>query len=137
MIVEFVQTRDMRITYFKKDAFVFRADRPCKWLQRLCCWIMGKLQAYDKGETITYVRNTIDTQTFMERLFKQQDHLMGYFNRRPTRLLIGAEDFAEMMGCEQMRQQLNFRAEYNHGREIMGLQVEVIPWMRGILVMPE
>lgn len=136
MLIEFVQIKEQRTPYFRKDAYTFCKDRPYHWLQRLCCWIMGKLKAYDSGEKIAYTRQTIDTQTFMERLFRQQDHLLGYFNRKPTRLLIGAEDFAEMMGGEEIRQMMNFRAEYNHGREIMGLQVEVVPWMRGILVMP-
>lgn len=136
MLIEFVQTKEQRTPYFRKDTYCFRKDRPYHRLQRLCCWIMAKLQAYDTGENITYTRHTIDTQTFMERLFRQQDHLLGYFNRKPTRMLIGAEDFAEMMGSEEIRQTVNFRAEYNHGREIIGLQVEVIPWMRGILVMP-
>jgi hypothetical protein len=134
--MEFVQTEEKRTQYFRKDAYSFRKDRPYHRLQRLCFWILQKIGAFDVGENLTYTRHTIDTQSFMERLFRQQSHLEGYFNRRPKRLLIGAEDFAVMMGSEEIRQQLIFRTEYGHGREIMGLQVEVIPWMRGILVMP-
>ncbi len=136
MIVEFIETKETRVPYQMKDTYALRKDKPFFWLQRLCCWTMGKLGAYDVGEKITYTSHTIDTRSFVERLFRQTDHLTGHFNRRPTKILIGSEDFAEMMGSEEIRQLMNFRTEYNHGREIIGLQVEVIPWMRGILVMP-
>jgi hypothetical protein len=137
MIIEFVQTKEQRTPYFRNDAFSFRKDRPFHLLQRLCCWVMRKLMAFDIGENISYTKHIIDTRSFIDRLFKQQDHIKGHFNRRPTRLLIGAEDFAALMGTEEIRQMLTFRAEYGYNKEIMGLMVEVIPWMRGILVMPE
>lgn len=97
---------------------------------------MKKLGAYDMGEKITASRHTIDTDVFMERIFKQQEHLLVHFNRKPKRLLIGSEDFAQMMDSAEMQNMMMFNASYNYGREICGLQVEVIPWMRGILVMP-
>ena len=136
MIVEFVQTKELKTQFFKEGTYKLRKDRPHFWLQKICCWTMKKLGAFDVGEEIRYTRHTIDTESFIDRLFKQQDHIRGYFNRRPTRLLIGAEDFAALMGTEEIRQMLNFRAEYGYNKEIMGLMVEVIPWMRGILVMP-
>ena len=136
MIVEFLQTEEIRTTYLRKDAYVFRKDRPYHLIQHLCCWIMGKIGAFASGETVAYTKHIIDTQKFIEKLFRQHSHLVEYFNRKPKRLLIGADDFSEMMGSDEIRQMMTFQAEYNYGREIMGLQVEVIPWMRGILVMP-
>lgn len=134
--IEFIQMNENRMPFNVEDAFKFRKDRPYHWLQKLCCWILKKLGAYYTDYTIKITRHTINTQSFLERLFKQQAHIEEAFNMRPTRLLIGAEDFTEMMGCEEIRQVFQFTAEYRHGRSIMGLAVEVIPWMRGILVMP-
>jgi hypothetical protein len=85
---------------------------------------------------VTVTRHIIDSDVFMERIFKQQEHLLGYFNHKPKRLLIGSEDFSELMNSDEVRNVMMFNASYNYGREICGLQVEVIPWMRGILVMP-
>lgn len=137
MIVEFIETKDKMIRYQKNDSYAFRADRPHKWLQRLCCRIMQKLGAYDMGEKVTYTRHTIDPDVFMERIFRQAYHLEAHFNRKPKRILVGAEDFERIMNCSEIRQSFMFNASYNYGREIIcGLQVEVIPWMRGILVMP-
>jgi len=136
MIVNFVETKEKRIPFSKKDCYVFREDKSFHLLQRICCWTMHKIGAFDMGETVTVTRYTIDSDVFMERIFKQQKHLLGYFNRKPKRLLIGSEDFSELMNSAEVRDVMMFNASYNYGREIYGLQVEVIPWMRGILVMP-
>jgi hypothetical protein len=136
MIVEFIETKETRIPYPIKNTYTLRKDKSFFWLQRLCCWIMGKIGAYAIGEKITYTKHIINPRSFMERLDIQRFHLVKYFDCQPTKILIGAEDFAEMMKSEEIRHLMSFRAEYNYGREIIGLQVEVIPWMRGILVMP-
>lgn len=80
---------------------------------------------------------------FMQTLYEQRRELMQMFNREPKRLLVGAEDFAQMMRHPDVgRQAFQFEAEYSMGGgaknrpRICGLEVEVIPWMRGILVMP-
>lgn len=135
-VIDFIEHQRVVTTYERRDAFVFRKDRKYHWLQKACFWLLGKIGAYDHGETVTYVRHRIEARTFMDRLFKQRAQLLSFFNREPKRLLIGAEDYAEMMQTAPISQQFSFQAEYGRNRQICGLTVEVIPWMRGILVMP-
>ena len=47
-----------------------------------------------------------------------------------------AEDYADLMHEAAATQMFSFRAEYGYGREVLGMTVQVIPWMRGCLVMP-
>lgn len=136
MIVEFVQTKEMKVPFIRTGCYSFREDRGFHFIQKLCCWAMNKIGANFIDETIELTRHTIDTDVFMERIFRQKYHLEAHFNRKPKRILVGAEDFERIMNCPEIRQGLMFNASYNYGREICGLQVEVIPWMRGILVMP-
>jgi hypothetical protein len=83
------------------------------------------------------VRTPVDAEEFMDKLWKQKRALFDQFNREPQQLIIGADDYEQMMHCENIRQLFTFNASYNYGRnEIYGLKITVIPWMRGICVMP-
>ena len=134
--IEFVALTELRTPFNNTEAFQFRKDRPAQWLQKACFFVLRKLRAFYIGEAVTIERHTLDARTFMERLFKQQEGIERFFNRRPTTLLIGAEDYADLMHEAAATQMFSFRAEYGYGREVLGMTVQVIPWMRGCLVMP-
>ena len=106
-------------------------DKPRWWLVRL----LGGECPYD---TVKVTTIPIDGKTFAERLFKQKRALMETFRREPTTLLIGAEDYAELMNCPIINQQFRVSSSFNYGKyEVYDLTVEVIPWMRGMMVMPK
>ena len=137
-IIEFVAMTEMRTRFDNTEAFQLRMDRLAPWLQKLCFCVLRKLGAFCVSEGVTIERHTLDARTFMERLFKQQEGLRQFFNMRPTKLLIGAEDYGELMReVVATTQMFSFRAEYGCGHEIFGMTVQVIPWMRGCLVMPD
>lgn len=122
------------------DAYRVREERPAVWLQRLCCWVMRKLGAFHDIAEMEYVRIDVDGGKFMERIFKQKISLEYVYRYKPERLLIGAEDYRELMGGDEIRSMLSFDAHMNvrdNGYPtVVGLRVTVIPWMRGLLVMP-
>ena len=134
--IEFVSLTDRRVRFDNTEAFQLRNDRPAQWLQKACIFVLRNLRAFYIGESVTIERHTIDARTFIERLFKQQESIDRFFNMRPTTLLIGAEDYAELMHEVAASRMFHFPAEYGYGREIFGITVHVIPWMRGCLVMP-
>lgn len=135
-IIEFVNFKEHRYPCENTDVFQFRKDRSAIWLQKACFFVLRELGAFHLYETVTIERHQLDARTFVERLFKQQEGIERFFNMRPTRLLIGSEDYAELMGELAATQMFSFRAEYVYAREILGMTVQVIPWMRGCLVMP-
>jgi hypothetical protein len=135
-IIEFIETEPLSVKYESEHTFQFRSDKGWKFIQRLCFWILDRIGAYKWVEEITYKRHTIDTGSFMEKLFRQMDELRGHFNRKPKRLLIGAIDFYQLMGGDPTEFPFEFRSEYSLNNQIYRLTVEIIPWMRGILVMP-
>lgn len=134
--VEFVTMNTHSTRYDDTESYQLRRDRPLPWLQMAALWLLKKLGAYRIGELVTVERHTIDAPTFMDRVFAQRAELQKSFNVCPSRLLIGSEDYAEMMQETAANQAFSFSAKYGYNREIMGLKVEVIPWMRGMLVMP-
>jgi hypothetical protein len=127
-----------------KTAFEFSPHRPAKWLQRLCLWTLAKLGCYASLETVKIERHHIGEkgERFMSAILRQRENLIGNFDREPKRLLIGNETYAQLMGEPVFDTGFSFVAEYYMGNgpgrrpTVCGLTVEVIPWMRGMLVMP-
>ena len=138
--VQFVALTEKLTPFEYTESFEFRKDRPAHWLQKLCLFTLRKLKAFHFGKALSVERHTIDAKSFMERLWKQRTELHSYFNMRPTVLLIGAEDYAEMMKDKLVNQSMSFQAEYlfsSRNREghtksmVLNMTVHVIPWMRG------
>lgn len=77
---------------------------------------------------------------FMGKLYQQRSDLFRDFNLEGRTLLIGAQDYAEMMSSEPFQASVPFQTEFmreDRGKiRVCGLTVQVIPWMRGLLVMP-
>lgn len=104
-------------------------DRP-RWA--LVRWLGGECP-YD---TVKVARFVIDGETFADRLFKQKRALFDRFGREPQTLLIGGEDYRDLMNSPDVRHAFSFSSQFNYDRQVYGLTVRVIPWMRGVVVMP-
>jgi hypothetical protein len=125
------------------DAYKLKPHGRFAWLQRLLWRGLRRFKALEQAHEpkTTYMRHVIDDAEFMRRIFKQRDALFKV-SREPTRLLIGSRDYAELMGCPEIHQMFDFRTEYHiessgRGPRIVGLKVTVVPWMEGLLVLPE
>jgi len=109
---------------------------PRGWLDMLRWKIVTWLGGENPYDTVKVTRIPIDAEKFMEKVWLQKRYLFEAFNQRPQTLLIGAEDYEEMMSSPEITQSFVFEASYNFGeRQIQGLTVKVIPWMRGAVVM--
>lgn len=78
----------------------------------------------------------IDGETFASRLFAQQSALFDTFGRESRTLLIGGEDYRDLMNSPEVRHAFSFGSQFNCDRQVFGLTIRVIPWMRGMVVMP-
>lgn len=132
--IEFVTLHETQRHFVREDVYALRKDRKHLWLQKLAIYVLERLGCYWIDHTISVTRVRIDGKTFAERLHKQRRELFRHFNRDAKTLLIGAEDYQELMGSPEIHQMLSFQASVGYGREIMGLEVKVIPWMRGAVI---
>lgn len=108
-----------------------------KWWDRPRWWLVRLLGGSCPLDTIKVTRVPVNGKTFAERLFKQRRALMDQFRREPTTLWMGGEDYEELMQSPAVRESFTMHSEFNYGRrEVYGLTVKVIPWMRGVVVMP-
>ena len=139
--VSFIEPYTEFKTVTDNSAFSVREDRPHLWLQKACCWVLEKLGAYRVYTQTKIEYRTIDADSFITLIAKQHSAVFELLNRRPSELLIGAQDYAELMNEADTNFPFWFRASYmvSEGgvRQIMGMKVRVVPWMRGVLVMPK
>lgn len=139
-IIDVIELRPVPKVVELKEAFEFRKDRPAHWLQRLCLWTLRKLGCFACTETVTIERHNIGRhgKNFMDRLWERREAVWGFFEDAPTRLLIGAQDYSELMK-EACTSGFSFDGRYYMGRggkpEVYGMKVEVIPHMRGMLLL--
>lgn len=123
-------------------SFVKRFDTPVlyrpKWWDKPRWWIVRALGGECPYDTFKTTRTVVDGATFMERLFAQRRELIYTFNRNASVLLIGAEDYEQLMQTATPWSAMYFQTRYLHASgEVYGIAVFVIPWMRGMIVLPD
>jgi len=138
-VVTFLSRKPIPTEMAIPGAFIFKPNGKLRFLQRLAWKFLSRSKALGMAHDRApgWQTYTVDADSFMERIARQQQSLIYNFDVRGTRLLIGSEDYAEIMNSKEARHwHFTFDAKYHKGFQLMGMQVEVIPWMRGVLVMP-
>lgn len=149
--IQFVQTDLVHSTSYLTDQFQLRTDKKHVWLQKACIWILKKLEAYAVKTDVIIKRNTIDTKNLFELVLKQQYELYGRYLLTAERVLMGYDEYSKFMEGEITRD-FTFTAPEHYYRDyrrkedgsmelvpvkVMGLRCTLIPWMKGILVLPK
>ena len=102
---------------------------------------LEKLGAIQKRSEprVTFTAHRIDTDDVFMRLLESRAELMRSFRAYGNTLLIGSEEFAQLMRSPKIRQTIDFRAsgeviDTNGHRSVMGFDVKVIPYMQGMVI---
>lgn len=137
--VQFCTTSQRTLFKYVEGAYTLRNDRPHPWLQRIALWVLKKLDCVYMRHEFQVERHIIDTGRLVDTLCKQRQELMLTYHKHGSRLLIGAEEYTTLMGEELRGTMFSFSTEYGYSSmgKVFGLEVTVIPWMKGLLVVPE
>ena len=138
--IDFVENRSATTYLPMYDAFLFKPKGKLKVLQEAAWKFLKKCgvleQAYEP--TIKVTRHVVDPDSFMKKILLQRKYLLRDFYRHGQTLIIGSEDYADLMcSPEMVPHAFNFQATFGLDKQIMGLKVVVVPWMRGMVVMPD
>lgn len=122
-------------------------------LQRLCFWLLRKLGASEIADRETYERVLIDKPKVTDIILRQQQNVSGLLHGRgPKFVIIGPRDLDEAIHSSNILEgvrvdrpfQFTFNAKTNirqpnasGAMTIYGLQVIVVPWMDGCVVLPD
>lgn len=124
----------------RTNAFVFTATGRAKWLKAQLWKFLrysGCLTNHvEQHELVSYI--DVDAASIAESILKQRRELANVYNRQATKILIGRDEFHEI-ARQTVDYPVSFQANIrlgNGGRppELFGLQIEVIPWMKGVIV---
>ena len=66
-------------------------------------------------------------------LHQQMDQCYRISGQRPKRLIVGAQDWRELILSQEIHRQY---IAVQDDRILFGMQVEIIPWMKGIICLP-
>lgn len=133
--IEFVTMEKYDFPVQHDDVFALNRNRKAVWLQKACIWILRKLGCEWMEITTKARRVVIKPRGFMQELQRQRAEIISQLNGEPAVLLIGAEDFEQMMRTEVGGQSFRFTGEYFIDRRVCGLQVHVVPYLRGMVVL--
>lgn len=108
---------------------------------RVSRWCWNLLNKWGCILDATYERYVTETVTFnpsnvIESILKQRMECMRDWDTMPTQIILGDEDFAQFR-MEAGRTGLMQFTMDGHGRqEFNGMRIVVVPWMRGVVVVP-
>lgn len=125
-------------------AYRYKAAGKLPWLQRLCFRLLDRLAPAEPMWTAEIRFTRTNVERVLDRV-QDQFQVVARRNgdRPPTRLVIGARDWAELTRDPELPFYLEGRGTYlvsnlrqGYQNRVMGLHVEIVPWMRGIVVLP-
>lgn len=125
----------VRALVMLEDRFAFNKKRRFHWLQRLLLWGLAKLGCHAWDETLSVSR--FRPKAVLEALRRQRIAALKWGVDRPLEMVIGTEDFEELMGLPEFRYAFEFHVPRDHrDRKFMGMHVRVVPWIKGVVVYP-
>lgn len=135
--VAFVQAHTTSQWQWKPAHYAFNPKGKHHWLQRACLWILDRLSAYAFEEVFKTEMIRFKPQDVLHSITKQRCELLSLYRQEGARVLIGPDDFTELQADPRVRSMLSFEASYSNGVQVMGMQITVVPWMSGVLVVPK
>ena len=139
--VEHVNMRETRRLLVLNDTFQFTANKKYHRTQRILFWILRKIGCYAQVQEISLESVRFDKKDFVERLHEMRRGILNLYREEGKYLLIGGEACHELTGYLASSKfsfscQANFYKD-NGRMEVVGLNIVVIPWMEGMLVVPD
>lgn len=137
-IITVVAQTDL-VSAFAPDAYRLNASGRFAFLSRWLWAALDKLGALKTADDKRKVVSThrFDADSVVENIFKQKHEAMRDFDAKPYLILIGCEDFNELIGAGDFRQMMTFRSEraLRFDAEFIGVDVMVVPWISGVVVL--
>jgi hypothetical protein len=137
--VVFLETKPVSIFFDSQNKFEFRADKKFHWIQKILFWCLKNIGAYSKSEDIKLERYEFNTDDLINEILRQDENILNFYHHRGEKLLIGSENFSRLMNSREFNQMVTINAPYLYGSDycFYNLKITVIPWMKGMLVVPK
>lgn len=122
-------------------SYTFTPSKGYVWAQRAAIWVLHKIGAHRIAHGETFTRRVIDKKDLVDKLFHSHRAVVDQLARQPGTLLIGADEWHRLMAGPEARQLIDFSVRIHfsdrRGPRIIDMRVVVVPWMQGILPVPD
>jgi hypothetical protein len=119
------------------DAYSYRADKPLRWLQRLCLRILDRLGCQYYHNMVTYKTARGEVDTLLDAIRDQVLAIDYTYARKCEYILIGRDKMRELWG-EVVDYPLAIDVPAtSHAREVLGMKLITVPWFEGIVCLPD
>jgi hypothetical protein len=134
--IKLVFHRPEPMEFVSADKWKFTPAKRWAWLHRAAWWFLSKTNGISNAidSKTTYKEVVINRKRITDRIMQAIDEL-HIANIRPAEVFMGPEEFDEAM--HEMRDSYSFSVQMGFNRELFGLLITIIPWMRGIVIVPE
>ena len=132
---EFVVRKTHTRTVIRHDRFCFRPDKKYHWLQKILFGILSKMGCRHVDIDVTFTRHVVQMEHIIDYLHRQEREIYELAGLKGARLLIGPAEYSEMTGNPEILYMLRIPAIGQ--LEFLDLKITIIPWMKGMLVVPE
>lgn len=142
-VIEFTTVEKIKKEYHDKDVYSLRQNGKHVWLQRLCFKILEKLKCNNALYHTTEVkRKLISPKSVMDALYRQKSIILDQAHELQGIVYMGQEEFFRLSGEVNLNKAISFTAPYSHsvyghGYQVFGMKICVIPWIKGIFVLPK
>lgn len=132
-----------------RGVYTYRADRPHRWLQRLCLAVLEHLRAYDlpiREIAKVYTFGPVEAEKLHKAIGRQLLDIIRFegYALRPKNLYIGSDDFSEITDnpsatvfCDRltMRSPKMHQGVTDSGSDLWlepyDIKIVIVPWMKG------
>lgn len=147
------------VVFLKHDERRYKAPAPdvrkfnprfkYKWLRDIAYKIFNRLGTQYLEDKVEVIRIVFDKENIREKIWAQytnvQDKFGDHFFRNiKYRLFIGSDDFTRLSLTPEVRASgvMDFTGygRFSNGPsrpQLFGMRVTVVPWMKGVLVVPD
>jgi hypothetical protein len=117
---------------FEDDKFAFNYNRPMKWLQRVCFWILRKLHCQSVILDCNRNVRVIEPMRVLDKILEQETELWRRLcYDKPSKILMGPENYCAFTDEVLSDDHFAFNAGYwcrdRYDRTYRGMKIEVIP----------
>lgn len=133
--IRLVFHRPELMEFVSADKWTFAPQKRWSWLHRAAWWFLRKTKGVSNAIDCktTYKEVVINRKRVADRIMQTIDEL-NIANIRPAEIFMGPDEFDEAM--HEMRDSYSFSVQMGLDRKLFDLPVTIIPWMRGIVIVP-
>lgn len=126
--------------FTNKALYEFQPQQKWQWLQRACFRVLDWIGAHHQ-ETIETISIEVAPQDIIRHLMAQIDTVRLFHEGGPTRVMMGPRNFNGLRNRPDSWHYIELpriNGEMGYGNEVrvFGLDVTIVPWLDGVLVLP-